>query len=171
MEYQVDARNLRKQYLRIGQDNREVAIFRKANFFVHNLKGQDDWADYQMKLPAPWTQFRYWLYHREEQLVSAKRKNRVHAFDPDRPFSRHSIVEFDVDFHQRALSLVPLDRHGMTFVLREGEEEIGRLTMRTYEAQKGAEWQADLITPDDWTPPHAAFMAWLAREGRSSMSS
>jgi hypothetical protein len=171
MEYQIDTRNHRTQEVRVGRDNQEVAVFRKAGFLIHNLKGGFQGVDYQMKLPAPWTGFRCRLRQGEFELASAKKQRRMHAFEPDRPLVRHQLVEFQLDVHGRALQLTPDDRHGLTYVLREGDVERGRLAARTFEAQQGGPWQADLQVPEDWSVPLAAFLAWLAREGQVGLGS
>ncbi|MGE0460650.1 MAG: hypothetical protein AB7Q16_04705 [Vicinamibacterales bacterium] len=41
--------------------------------------------------------------------------------------------------------------------------------MRAVDAQMGGTWQAELSAPDDWSAAQAAFVAWLAREGRSRL--
>ena len=171
MEYQIDARNHHTQEVRVGRDNQKVAVFLKAGFFIYNLEGEVDGVHYQMKLPAPWTGFRYRLRQGEHELASAKKQRRMHAFEPDRPLIRHQQVEFALDIHGRSHRLVPEDRHGLTYVIREGEEQRGCLVMRTLEAQLAGPWQADLQLPEDWSVPLAAFVGWLAREGRSGMGS
>ena len=172
MEYQIDARNHRSGVVRIGVDNQQVATFSKAGFFIYNLRGQVDGLDYHFKLAAPWNGFRFWLLQNERQLASAKKKTRMHAFDVDRPLIRHYLVEFQVDIDDgRTLILTPEDRHGLTYRFDQNGEEVGRLAMRSFDAQREGEWQADLKSPDDWTVPLAAFAGWIAREGRSTMSS
>ncbi len=169
MDYQIDTRNERSQEVRVGRDQQEVAIFRKAGFLIYNLGAEVDGIDYQMKLPAPWTGFRYRLVTGKHELANAKKKRRMFAFEPDRPLIRHLLVEFDLDVQGRLYRLTPEDRHGLTYVLLEEDEECGRLVLRSFEAQQTGSWQADLQAPSDWTVPHAAFFAWLAREGRSGM--
>ena len=171
MEYQIDTRNHETYEVRVGLNNQEVACFRKANFFIYNLRGEVDGADYQMKMPAPWTGFRYRLRRGRFELASARKHGRMHAFDPDRPLIRHHLVEFELELHGRALVLTPEDRHGLSYVLRENEDQRGRLVMRTFEAQRDGDWEADLEVPDDWSVPLAGFVAWLAREGRSGVES
>jgi hypothetical protein len=171
MEYQINTGNHRTQEVRVGRDNQEVAFFRKASFFIYNLAAKVEGVDFQMKLPAPWTHFRYRLRQGEHELANAKKQGRMHAFEPDRPLIRHRLVEFELEVHGRAHQLTPEDRHGLTYVLREGDEERGRLVMRTFEAQQQGLWQEDLQAPEDWSVPLAAFVAWLAREGRRGMGS
>jgi hypothetical protein len=171
MSYQIDARNHRSQEVRVGRDDQEVAVFRKASFLIHNLKGKVDGVEYQMKLAAPWTGFRYLLRQGSHEVASAKWKSRMHAFEADRPLVRHRLVEFDLDVQGRLYRLTPEDRHGLTYALREGEKGCGCLAMRTFEEQRGGPWQADFQAPSDWSVPLAAFVAWLAREGRRGMGS
>ncbi len=127
--------------------------------------------EYQLKHAAPWNGFRYQLCQGTHVLATAKRHRRMHAFDADRPLIRHSLVEYQLAVSARMLSLTPEDRHGTTLRLEEAGQPCGRLVMRAFEAQRDGQWQADLSAPDDWSAPHAAFVAWLAREGRSRMSS
>ena len=169
MEYQVDTRNYRTQELRVGEDNLEKAVFRKAGFLISNLAANVGGASFQMKLPAPWNQFRYRLRQGDHELANAKKKSRMHAFEPDRPLIRHWMVEFELDIQGRILQLTPQDRSGLSFVLRDGDEVCGRLTSRTFEAQQEGSWEADLQAPAGWSVPLAAFTAWLAREGRGRM--
>jgi hypothetical protein len=166
MEYQIDAAG-RSQEVRVGQDDREVAVFQKSGFLIHNLEGNVDGLEYQMKLAAPWTGFRYLLRQGEHDLASAKKQRRMHAFEPDRPLIRHQLVEFALDVHGRLFRLTPEDRHGLNHALYDGDKKCGCLSMRTFEAQEGSLWQADLQAPSDWSVPLAAYVAWLAREGRS----
>ena len=168
MEYQLDAGG-RSQEVRVGQDDRQVAVFRKTGFLVHNLEGTVDGLEYQMKLAAPWTGFRYLLRQGAHDLASARKQRRMHAFEPDRPMIRHQLVEFDLDVYGRLYRLTPEDRHGLNHALCHGDEKCGCLIMRTFEAQTGGPWQADLQAPSDWSVPLAAYVAWLAREGRSLM--
>jgi len=171
MDYQIDTRNHRTQEVRIGRNDQEIVVFRKVNFLIHNLQGTVDGLDYQMKLAAPWNGFRYQLRQGDQELASAKKSRRMHAFEPDRPLIRHHLVEFQVDVSGRTLSLTPRDRHGLVYVLEEAGEQCGRLAMRSFETQQGGQWQADLTPPEGWSVPLAAFVAWLVREGRSRMSS
>ncbi|HVS65305.1 MAG TPA: hypothetical protein VMT85_17580 [Thermoanaerobaculia bacterium] len=171
MEYQIDARNQRSQVVRVGRDDQEIGVFRKASFFIHNLEGKVDGIEYQMKLAAPWTGFRYLLRQGGRDLASAKRQSRLHAFEASRPLIRHRLVEFELDVQGRHYRLTPEDRHGLTHGLHDGDERCGRLAMRPFEAQQGGSWQADLEAPADWSAPLAAFVAWLAREGRRLMES
>lgn len=170
MEYQIDTRQ-RNHEVRVGRDQREVAVFRKVAFFIYNLEGSVDGVDYQMKLPAPWTGFRYRLRRGEQELASAKRVGRLHAFEPDQPYLRHRLVELELDLAGRSFRWTPEDRHGQRFVLFDGEQRCGCLNLRSFEAQAASPWQADLELPDDWPVPYAAFLAWLAREGRRAMGS
>ena len=169
MEYQVDTRNHQSEEVRVGLDQEEVAVFRRVGFFVRNLTARMDGVEYQMKLPAPWNGFLYRLRRGDQELANAKKKRKMHAFEPDRPLIRHMMVEFEIDIQGRTYRLTPEDRHGTDFVLREGEEELGRLTPRTFEEQRDGTWEADLRMPADWSIPHAAFLAWLVRDGRSGM--
>lgn len=169
MELQIDTRKYRIQEVRVGQDDQEVAIFRKASRFIQNPAGKFEGLDYQMKLAAPWNGFRFQLRQGDHELASAKRKRRMHAFDPDRPMVEHQLVEFDLDVQGRAYRMTPEDRFGLTMVLREGEQECARLAVREFEKQRGGPWEADLQAPDDWTVPLGAFVAWLSRESRRGM--
>ena len=170
MEYQVDTSNHRTQEVRIGRNNQEVAVFRKANFLIHNLKAQVEGTDYQMKLAAPWNKFRYQLRQGQRELASAKKNTRMHAFEADRPLIRHPLAEFDLDVAGQPYKLTPIDRHGLTFILEQAGNEIGRLSRRSFEAQRDAQWKADLSVPDNWSEPLGAFVAWIAREGYSRIS-
>lgn len=169
MQYQTDTRNHRTQEVRIGCDDREVAVFRRASFLIHNLGGEVDGVEYQLKLAAPWTGFRYLLRQGEHELASAKRHGRMHAFDADQPLVRHRLVEFELDVGGRLYRLRPEDRHGATYGLLEGDEQRGRLAARPFEEQRGGAWEGDLQAPSDWSVPLAAYVAWLAREGRRLM--
>lgn len=169
MNYQVDSRNHRTQEVRIGQNEQEVAVFRKVNFFIHNLRAHVGGLEYQLKHAAPWNGFKYQLCQGNQVLATAARLRRMHAFDPDRPLIRHNLVEFHLDVSGRTLNLTTEDRHGSAYVLVEAGQPCGRLTMRAFDAQRGGSWQADLAAPFGWTVPLAAFTAWLAREGRSRM--
>lgn len=169
MKYQVDTRNHRSQEVRVGRDDEEVAVFRKASFFIHNLEGTVDGLEYQLKLAAPWTGFRYLLRQDDRELASAKKKARMHAFEPDRPLVRHRLVELELDVDGRPYRLTPEDRHGNVYRLYEGDEPRGGLFLRTFDAQMEGRWQADLEGPEGWSAAHAAFVAWLAREGRRLM--
>lgn len=169
MDYQTDSRNHRSQEVRVGSGDREVATFRKVNFFVHNLRGQVDGIDYQLKHAAPWNGFRYQLCAGDRVLATATRHRRMHAFEPDRPLIRHHLVEFHLDVAGRPLKLIPVDRHGSSFRLEAADQERGRLDMRSFDEQRGGEWEANLGAPDGWSVPLAAFVAWLARESRSRM--
>jgi len=169
MDYQIDSRDRRTQEVRIGQNDQEVAAFRKVNFFIHNLRANVGGLDYQLKHAAPWNGFRYQLCQGNQVLASATRHRRMHAFEPDRPLIRHNLVEFHLDVSGGTLVLRPEDRHGSSYVLEEAGQQRGRLTNRPVEAQMGGSWQAELRTPDDWSVPLAAFVAWLARESRSRM--
>ena len=84
MEYQIDTSKHRTKEVRIGRNNQEVAVFRKANFFIHNLQALVEGTDYQLKLAAPWNSFRYQLRQGERELASAKKSTRMHAFEADR---------------------------------------------------------------------------------------
>ena len=94
----------------------------------------------------------------------------MRAFEPDRPLIRHHLVEFQLDVAGRALNLTPEDRHGNSYRLEEAGQERGRLARRSFEAQRGGEWEADLTAPDGCSVPLAAFVAWLARESRDRMT-
>jgi hypothetical protein len=170
MVYQIDSRKHRTQEVRVGESNREVATFRKVNFFIQNLEAHLGGLDYQMKLAAPWNGFRYQLVEATRVIASAKRRSRMHAFDASRPLYRHPLSEFDLDVSGRTMKLTPLDRYGTTFRLEEGGNECGRLAMRAFDDQMGGEWQADLAAPPGWSAPLAAWIGWLAREGRARMS-
>ncbi len=169
MDYQIDTRNERSQEVRVGRNNLEVAAFRKTGFFIYNLKGEVEGIEYQLKLPAPWTGFRYRLLAGKHELANAKKKRRMFAFEPDRPLIRHISVEFELDLQGQPYQLISEDRHGLEYVVLGGDEECGRLALRTFEAQQAGSWQADFHAPSEWSIPHAAFVAWLAREGRSGM--
>ncbi|MGD9906550.1 MAG: hypothetical protein AB7U83_24040 [Vicinamibacterales bacterium] len=170
MDYQIDSRNHRSQEVRVGESDQEVAAFRKVNFFIQNLKAEVGGLDYEMKLAAPWNGFRYQLVQAGRVIATAKRHGRMHAFDASRPLHRHPLAEFELDVSGRTMTLTPLDRHGTTFRLDEGGTECGRLAMRPFDAQRGGEWQEDLTAPLGWSAPLAAWIGWLAREGRSRMS-
>lgn len=169
MDYQTDTGNHQTETVRVGQHDQEVSVFRQVNFFIHNLVGTVDGMDYQMKLAAPWNGFRYRLRQGDHELANAKKKIRMHAFEPDRPLIRHHRAEFELDVQGRAIQLTSEDRFGLIYTLSEGHSECGRLVMRSREAQESGEWQADLQAPDGWSLPLAAFVAWLAREGRAGM--
>ncbi|MEZ5318893.1 MAG: hypothetical protein R2752_15950 [Vicinamibacterales bacterium] len=168
MDYQIDNRST--QEVRVGVDDQEVAAFRKVSFFIHNLQGRVEGSDYLLKLAAPWNGFRYQLCRGEQVVASAKRRSRMHAFEPDRPFVRHTLTEFELDLVSRRMTLTPEDRRGISFRLDENGQARGRLAMRPFEVQRDGAWPADLRAPDGWSVPLAAFVAWLAREGRSRMS-
>jgi len=167
MELQVDTSRREKQELRIGRDNQEIVAFRKASLFIHNLVGEFEGDNYQMKLAAPWNGFRYRLRRGESDRASAKRKRRMHAFEPDRPLVRHQLVEFELEIGGSEYRMTPEARPGLNLGFRQGDVACGRRTQRDFDQQKGAPWHADLEIPDDWGVPVAAFVAWLAREGRS----
>jgi hypothetical protein len=171
MEYQIDTRNHLTQEVRVGRDNQEVGVFRKASFLIYNLEGAVDGVEYQMKLPAPWTGFRYRLRQAKHELASAKKRTRMHAFEPYRPLVRHVLVEFELDIQGLSCRLSAEDRYGLTFALYEEDQRCGSLTPRTFEAQSAGSWEADLQAPEGWSAPLAAFVAWLAREGRSGSGS
>ena len=171
MEFQIDTRETGTEEVRVGVNDQEIARFQKAGFFIYNLECTIDGLGYQLKLPAPWNGFRYRLRGDERELAIARRKRRMHAFEPDRPLVRHNLVEFELSVGGQSLLLIPEDRHGSSYILSEDEAETGRLVMRAFRAQEGGNWQADLEAPDGWTVPLAAFVAWLAREGRSGMGS
>jgi hypothetical protein len=170
MNYQLDTRNHQTQGVRIGQDDQEVVAFRKVSFFIHNLRGQIDGLDFQLKHAAPWNGFRYQLCQGNHVLATATRHRRMHAFEADRPLIRHNLFEFQLDVGGRALTLTPEDRYGNVYRLDEAGQERGRLAMRSFEDQKDGAWQEDLTPPDGWSVPLAAFVGWLARESRSRMS-
>lgn len=170
MDYQTDGRRQRPQELRVGEGGQEVAVFRKVNFFVYNLRGRVGGLDYQLKLPAPWNGHRYQLCADSQVLATATRHRRMHAFEADQPLNQHFLVEFELDVAGRILKLVPEDRHGSSFRLEESGQERGRLVGRSFAAQAQGEWEADLSAPDGWSVPLAAFVAWLARESRARMS-
>jgi hypothetical protein len=171
MDYQLDSRNHRSQEVRIGRNDQEIVVFRKVNFFIHNLQANVDGLDYQLKRAAPWNGFRYQLCQGQPILASATRHRRMHAFEPDRPLIRHNLVEFHLDVSGRALNLTPQDRHGLLYLIEEAGNQCGRLAMRPFESQTDGAWEADLSVPDDWSVAQAGFVAWLAREGRSRMVS
>lgn len=171
MDYQTDGRNQRSQEVRVGEGGQEVARFRKVNFFIHNLRANVGGVDYELKRAAPWNGFRYQLCAGSQVLATATRHRRMHAFEPDRPLIRHTLIEFHLDVSGRAFDLIPQDRHGGTYRLEEAGEVRGRLAMGTFEEQMGREWEADLAAPDGWSVPLAAFVAWLARESRAVMTS
>jgi hypothetical protein len=170
MGYQIDSRNHRTQEVRVGQNDQEVAVFRKVHFFIYNLRARVDGLDYQLKLAAPWNGFRYQLCVGSQVLATATRHRRMHAFEPDRPLIRHNLVEFELDVAGRTLRLTPEDRHGSSYRLDEAGRERGRLAMRSFESQTGGDWQAELTAPDGWSVPLAAFVGWLARESRTRMT-
>jgi hypothetical protein len=170
MDFQIDSRDQWTQELRVGQREQEVAVFRKVNLWIHNLRATIGGLEYQLKNAAPWNGFRYQLVQGDRVLATAKRHRRMHAFDANRPLIRHNLVEFQLDVSGRALALIPEDRHASSHRLEEAGQTRGRLSMRGFEDQMaGAAWPAILTAPDDWSVPHAAFVAWLAREGRSRM--
>ena len=170
MDYQCETRNHQNQEVRVGQNEQEAAVFRKANFFVHNLRGQVGGVDYQFKLAAPWNGFRYLLRRDEHVLASARKSTRMHAFEEDQPLIRHHLVEFQLEVAGQAYTLTPLDRHGLTFVLEQSGNEVGRYAMRPLNAQERGEWNGDLRLPDDWSVALAGFIAWILREARGRMS-
>lgn len=171
MDYQLDSRNHRTQEVRVGVENRQVAIFNKASFFIQNLRGDVDGVEYQLKLAAPWNALRFQLRQGESELASARRSRRMHAFEADRPLIRHHMVEFQLDIpHTPTVMMSPEDRHGLVYVLTNADGEFGRLSMRSFAAQEAGEWQADLTLPAGSSVPLAAFVGWIAREGRGDMS-
>lgn len=149
-EFQIDSRDVRE--IRVGRDGRVVAAFRRKGRFVQDLQGDVGSEAYQMKLPAPWRGFRYRLEQDGRELASASR-----------PQWKNHIVRFEVEMPGRKLELVAQDRHGLEYLLLEGEEELARLTQREFGAQD--EWTADLAARDE-SPALAAFVAWLVQEGR-----
>ena len=169
MEFHFDTRNHRTQEVRVGREDRDV-VFRKAGLLVQNLVGTCEGIEYQMKLAAPWNGFRYQLRQSGNKMASASKSRRMHAFESDRPLIRHQLVEFELDIHGRVFRMTPQDRFGLTFVLTEGDRQCGRLALRDFEGQGKKQWEGDIEAPDDWSEPLAAFVAWLAREGRGAMS-
>ncbi len=170
MVFQFDTRNYRTQEVKIGREDQEAVVFHKTNFLIQNLAGTFEGIKYQMKLAAPWNGFRYQLRQDGREAANASKSRRMHAFEPDRPLVRHNLVEFELDIHGRVYRLVPDDRFGLVFTLREGDEERGRLVQREFEAQRGEKWEGDLQAPEDWTVPLAGFVAWLVREGRRGLA-
>ena len=155
MDYQIDSR--KGKQLRIGREDETLAVFRRKNFFIHNLVGSLGGHDYEMSFPAPWTGFRYRLRQGQHAIATARRER-----------IRQRIVEYELSVMGRAYRLLADDRHGYRYDLLEGEEARGGLTQRDFEAQ--AEWSGDLQVPDDWSPPIAAFVGWLVYEGQQAVS-
>jgi len=170
VDYQTDSRNHRSQEVRVGEGGQEVASFQKVGLFVHNLRGDVGGLEYQLKRAAPWNGFRYQLCAGSQVLATATRHRRMHAFEPDRPLVRHTLVEFQLDVAGRLLQLIPEDRYANACPIEEAGRERGRLAKRSFDDQTGGDWEADLAAPDGWSVPLAAFVAWLARESRDFMS-
>src|SRR5690606_29611696 len=74
VDYQIDARS--EGMVRVGKDDQEVAVFTKAGWLSFNLAGKVDGREYQLKLAAPWTGFRYLLREGPRELASAKKRSR-----------------------------------------------------------------------------------------------
>ena len=58
------------------------------------------------------------------------------------------------------------DLEDVEVVVLEGDRRCGALAQRPFESQREGSWEADLEVTEDWSVPVAAFVAWLAREGR-----
>ncbi len=166
MKYQIDTRRLDQRGLRIGRDDVEIAVFGKAKSLFDHLEGTFDDVEYRMKLPAPWTGFRYRLLQGKEDVATAKRQIQTYAFDPERPFSRHKRVDFLLDVDSRSFRIFPEDHFGYTYMVHLAEDQCGSVVQRSFADQRDGLWEADLEAPEDWSVPLVAFLAWLAREGR-----
>ncbi len=170
MHYQIDTRDVRRAGIRVGRDDAEVAVFARAKALFHHISGIFEDIEYQMKLPAPWTGFRYRVLGELGEVASAKRQMQMHAFEPDRPLIRHNRVDFELDVGGRPFRLVPEDRFGLNYLIVQGDDRRGSLAQRDFADQENGSWSADLDCPDDWPVPLVAFVAWLTREGRRTMS-
>mgnify|MGYP001813430000 CR=1 FL=1 len=162
-DYLVDTslyRSDSKGKMRIGHDG-EIIEFRAKGGFAFSMIGDIGGDHYQMKLPAPWSRFRYRLEHNKEVIASASK----HKF-------RGENVEFELDVQGRSLTLTSKDRLGVDWALSEGGMECGSFNRREFEDQE--EWSADFTAPSNWSPATAAFVSWLiceAPEGRITSAS
>ena len=150
VEYQINAH---EKQVEVGQGEESVAVLRKTGWFVFNLGGDIDGQPCTMRLPAPWTGFRWRLEHSGRELASAKRER-----------IRQRKAVYELELPGRLLKLENDDRHGLRFVLTEGDEECGALQLRPFDEQE--RWQADLEAPPGWSVPLAAFVGWLAQQAR-----
>lgn len=166
MKYQIAMRNGKSIGIGVGES--PVAELEKAGFLVQNLKGTFEGSDYELKLPAPWTGFRYRLHRGDAELANAKRENKLRAPDPEQPYVRHRYVDFHLEVEGRSLLLQPEDRWARIYRLLDGDEELGRFAMRNFE--RDDQWTGDVELPEGWTVPLAAFVAWLAWEGQHLMN-
>jgi hypothetical protein len=153
-DYQIDGRRLKE--LRVGREGEPVAVFRRQSWFVQHMVGEVGGQKYQMKLPAPWTGFRYRLRQGDHEHANATR-----------PRYPRRIASCELELPGRKLRLAADNRHGLDFTLFEGEEECGRLLQRPFEEQ--GDWEADLQAPEDWSIPLAAFVGWIVQEIRSAL--
>ncbi len=160
-QYKLSVEN---REVHIGIGDKAVASFRKAGFFVQHLSGTWEGTDYQFKLAAPWTGFRYRLRRGGLEMASAKKQGKMHAFEEDRPFVRHHRLEYAIDAEGRAYVLTAQDRFGLCFSLTSGSETCGRYAARPFDEQQGS-WNGDFDVPDDWSVPLVAFVVWVVREG------
>jgi len=155
VDYQIDARRLqarKNNELKVGHEG-EVSIFHLQGRFIQNMVGTVGRDAYQMKLPAPWTRFRYKLEQDGRELASAPK-----------PKFKQYIVTIELELPGRQLQLVSQDRHGLRYVLTEGGNEVGSYDQREFGDQD--EWTAEFQAPRDWSVALTAFVAWLVGEGR-----
>jgi hypothetical protein len=151
-DYQIDARRIRKNELKVGYEG-EVSTFRRKSWFIQNMVGTVGRDAYQMKLPAPWTGNRYKLEQDGRELASASKPK----------FKQH-IVTFELELAGRQLLLVSQDRHGLRYVLSEGGNEVGSYDQRDFDDQ--SEWTAEFHASREWSGALTTFVAWLVAEGR-----
>jgi hypothetical protein len=152
-DYQIDTSSYQSNNnseLRVGHEG-EVAKFHAKGGFAFSMVGTVGRDSYQMKLPAPWTRFRYKLEQDKRVLATASK-----------PKVRGSTVTFELELPGRKLTFVSEDRHGLRWVLNEGGTECGSYDQREFGDQE--EWSADFHAPRDWSVPLAAFVAWLKCE-------
>lgn len=156
-DYQIDSSRYktRNTELRVGHEGEEAKFHRKG-MFVYNMVGTVGSDTYLMKLPAPWTGFRYKLEQDGNLLASASR-----------PKFKESTVCFELELPGRQLAFVSRDRHGLRWVFSEGGTECGSYEQREFGDQK--EWSADFHAPRDWSVALTAFVAWLVCEAPEGM--
>jgi hypothetical protein len=161
-EYQVDMSRYQRHnnhQLKVGREG-ETWTFHAKGGFAFSMVGTVGRESYQMKLPAPWTGFRYKLVQDERVLASARK-----------PKVRGRVVTFELELPGRRLTMVSRDPRGLSWALNEGGVECGSFDRRAFGDQE--EWSADFEPPPGWSVALAVFVAWLvcqAPEGNVSAS-